>query len=91
MKYKIQDHTSDGKGFLRITDDAGASVCDLFPFGKKGGVGLTSARENAAKIVSALWTYDALQGLIDWVDEGCPEGGHYALHEAKEAIKRARL
>lgn len=29
---------------------------------------------------------DALKGLIDWCEEGCPEGGSYALVEARMAL-----
>lgn len=31
---------------------------------------------------------DALSNLLDWVKEGCPDGGHSAIDEAEEALKR---
>ena len=31
-----------------------------------------------------LW--DALRGLLDYVEEGCPAGGYYAVTEAKAAL-----
>lgn len=34
--------------------------------------------------------HDALQGLKDWCEEGCPEGGRYALVEAAAALKNIR-
>jgi len=36
-----------------------------------------------------LW--DALSGLVDWCQEGCPEGGAYALTEARAALSNIRL
>lgn len=33
---------------------------------------------------------NALRGLLDWVEEGCPDGGAYALTEAKAALANIR-
>lgn len=30
---------------------------------------------------------DALSGLMDWVNEGCPDGGRYAMVEAQAALQ----
>lgn len=35
--------------------------------------------------------HDALSGLLDWVKEGCPEGGGYAVVEAEAALKGLRV
>lgn len=29
---------------------------------------------------------DALQGVVDWCSEGCPDGGAYSLVEARAAL-----
>jgi hypothetical protein len=31
---------------------------------------------------------DALAGLIDWCEEGCPDGGMFALIEARAALEQ---
>lgn len=31
--------------------------------------------------------HDALRGLLDYVEEGCPDGGRYAIIEARAALK----
>lgn len=33
---------------------------------------------------------DALRGLVDWCEEKSPDGGRYALLEAKEALANIR-
>jgi hypothetical protein len=91
MVWKINDYTADKKGFLNISDELGNKICDIFPFAGIGGVGLNQALENARKIVNAEKTFDALQGLIDWHEEGCPEGGSFSLTEAEAAIKNIKI
>lgn len=91
MTWKINDYTNDRKGYIRVTDADGNTVCDIFPFAGIGSAGLERARENARKIVNADQLWDALQGLMDWCQEGCPEGGRYALTEAEAALKAIRL
>lgn len=53
------------------------------------------ARDDAIFIVQAANSYDqlfdALQGLVDWCNEGCPEGGAYAMIEARAALKSLRV
>ena len=85
--WKMVDHTSSSKGYIKITDGNGGNVCDIFPFGAVGGLGLEKARENARKIVNADQLYDALIDMIAWCEEGCPEGSYGTLSEAKAAIK----
>jgi len=34
---------------------------------------------------------DALSGLLDWVSEGCPDGGAYSVVEARAALQGWRL
>lgn len=89
--WKINDYCTDTRGYIRLTDDVGKTVCDIFPFGVVGGIGLEKARENARKIVNADQLWDALQGLMDWCAEGCPDGGRYAMTEAAAAIKMIRV
>lgn len=90
MGWKIQDQTNNGKGYIRILDAEGKTVCDIFPFGARGGCGIEVARQNAKTIIAADRMFDALKGLLDWVEEGCPEGGHYVLTEAKQAIEAGK-
>jgi len=85
--WKINDYTTGTKGYIRITDTAGNTVADMFPFAGIGGVGVDAARANARKIVNSSQLFDALSGLMDWVKEGCPDGGRYALTEAEAAVK----
>lgn len=87
---KIMDYASDKRGYIRVID-GDVTVCDIFPFAEVGGVGIERARENARKIVNADRTLDALQGLIEWCEEGCPEGGRYALEEAWAAFKATHI
>jgi len=91
MTWKINDYCNDKKGYIRLIDDDGKTVCDIFPFGAVGGIGLEKARENARKIVNADQLWDALQGLVDWCSEGCPDGACYSLTEAKAALKMIRV
>jgi hypothetical protein len=90
MAWKINDYCTDKRGYIRITDDDLMTVCDIFPFAGIGGQGLDKARENARKIANSEQLWDALQGLMDWCAEGCPDGGRYALTEADAAIKMIR-
>lgn len=91
MSWKIVDYCDDKKGYIRVLDAADKTVCNIFPFAAVGGVGIDKARENARKIVNADQLWDALQGLMDWCAEGCPDGGNYAMTEAKAAIKMVRI
>lgn len=91
MTWKINDYCNDKKGYIRVTDSDGKTVCDIFPFGAIGGIGLEKARENARKIANAEQLWDALQGLMAWCEEGCPDGGRYAITEATAAIKMIRM
>jgi len=34
---------------------------------------------------------DALRGLLDWVEEGCPDGGRYSIVEARAALAGVSL
>jgi hypothetical protein len=91
MSWKIKDNTENGRGYLRLVDQDGLTVCDIFPFAGVGGAGLDKARENARKMIHADQLWDALQGLKDWCEEGCPEGGRHALVEAEAALKAIRV
>jgi len=90
MTWKILDYVDDQRGYIRIVD-GDKTVCDIFPFAGIGGTGVEKARENAAKIVNADRLHDALRDLKDWVEEGCPDGGHYALVEAEAALRCIRV
>lgn len=87
MPWKINDYTTGIKGYIRITDATGNTVADMFPFAGIGGVGVDVARENARKIVNSEQLFDALNGLLAWVKEDCPDGGRYAVTEAEAALK----
>ena len=91
MGWKINDCCGTGKGYIRITDERGGTVADIFPFGAAGGIGYDAAMANARTIASAPQMADALRGLLDWVEEGCPEGGGYAVTEAKAALATLRV
>jgi hypothetical protein len=44
----------------------------------------TKALAHKANVTDRL--RDALRGLVDWCEEGSPDGGSYALLEAKKAL-----
>jgi hypothetical protein len=90
MAMKILDYADDKRGYIRIVD-GDKTVCDIFPFAAVGGVGVEQARENARMIVNAAQLWDALQGLKSWCEEGCPDGGRYAMVEAEAALKAIRI
>lgn len=76
--------TIGAEGAMMNTDElkrkASLATCFKARYGCRLSVDL---RETAEKIDTLR---DALSGLIDWCDEGCPDGGRYALVEARTAI-----
>lgn len=90
MTWKIFDSADEKKGYIHIASDDGGAICDIFPFAGVGGVGRDAALVNARKIVNAGQLHDALSGLLDWVKEGCPDGGRYAVTEAEAALANIR-
>ncbi len=60
-----------------------------------GNSGWSLCREAADEIerlrIQDAQLRDALQGIIDWSREGCPDGGTYALLEARAALANIAL
>lgn len=87
--WAIKDYTDEKKGYIRVCEGE-STVCDIFPFAGIGGVGRQRALENARKMVHAEQMQEALQQLLDYVTDGCPEGSYIAVVEAKAALSNIR-
>lgn len=99
--WRVLEWADEKKGFIAIVGpgEPAQHICDVFPFGKRAeGQSLAEHTANARLIAAAPeksaacdQLHDALRGLLDWVEEGCPEGGRYATVEAKAALKNIQV
>lgn len=52
--WEIVDGTTEKHGYIAIRGPNGEKICDIFPFAGFDGVGVETARQNAAAIVSLV-------------------------------------
>lgn len=71
--------------FSKLVADLATSAVDFNAADDITNSAQFSHAQNAL-MSSLTGMHDALRGLKDWVDEGCPDGGRYAIEEAEAAL-----